>query len=277
MIKKKMENWSFDAKFDSLKYNDIRTKVEKFKEKNIINENLESYSQLSDMLCNDSRKNVKTLGLSIRKQIDGYIKERSRVKKLYDFDKSYGYKIVAGVDEVGRGPLAGPIVSASVILDSDDEFILYINDSKKLSKHLREELSEKIKAKAIAYNIEEIANKEIDEKGIGFCNHEVFRRAVNGLKIKPEIVLSDGYLIKDFNIENKAVIKGDTKSASIACASILAKVYRDKIMENYAKEYSYYGFENNVGYGTKEHLAGIIDHGICSIHRKTFLTNILNK
>lgn len=165
---------------------------------------------------------------------------------MYDFDKSFGnYNVIAGVDEVGRGPLAGPIVSCAVILDLnvlDDALILELNDSKKLSEKKREELSIVIKEKALAYKVAYRTSKEIDDKGIGVCNNEIFLEACNSLKIKPELVLSDGYAVKGLEIDNKAVIKGDTKSASIAAASIVAKVYRDNLMKEYAEKYPCYGF-----------------------------------
>ena len=191
------------------------------KELDVNRDNKAQIKELADLLKEDKRKNVSSLGNRLEKNLKNLIKEEERVKNMYLFDKSFGdYKYVAGVDEVGRGPLAGPIVSAAVILDSSDldDMILYINDSKKLSEHKREELSEIIKEKALSYSISMCDSKEIDEKGIGYCNNHVFIKACEGLSIKPDLVLSDGYLIKNFNGENKHVIKGDTKSACIACA-----------------------------------------------------------
>ena len=231
------------------------------------------------ILLNDSRKNVIGLGSKLGKSIEKYIKEQKRVESMYKFDKAFLEKgFIAGVDEVGRGPLAGPIVACAVILDLNDldDIILDINDSKLLSRQKREELDKIIRKKAISFCIAEINNKIIDEKGIGYANNKIFIDACNGLSKKPDLVLSDGYLIKNFNIDNKHIIKGDRKSASIACASILAKVYRDNIMRNYHKKYPNYDFENNVGYGTKNHLDGIKNHGITPIHRKSFLKNIIN-
>ena len=216
------------------------------KELDVNRDNKAQIKELADLLKEDKRKNVSSLGNRLEKNLNNLIKEEERVKNMYLFDKSFGdYKYVAGVDEVGRGPLAGPIVSAAVILDSSnlDDIILYINDSKKLSEHKREELSEIIKEKALSYSISMCDSKEIDEKGIGYCNNHVFIKACEGLNIKPDLVLSDGYLIKNFNEENKHVIKGDTKSACIACASIIAKVYRDNIMKEYHKKYPQYDFE----------------------------------
>ncbi|SLK17309.1 Putative Ribonuclease HII [Clostridium chauvoei JF4335] len=198
---------------------------------------------------------------------------------MYSFDRSFGeYKYVAGVDEVGRGPLAGPIVAAAVILDLnalDEDIILELNDSKKISKKKREELSEVIKKKALAYSIKEASNKEIDDKGIAYCNNKVFLDACTSMYIKPDLVLSDGYLVKNIQIDNKSVIKGDTKSACIAAASIIAKVYRDNLMKEYSFKYPNYGFEENSGYGTEKHVEYLKKVGSCDIHRLSFLKNIL--
>jgi ribonuclease HII len=120
-----------------------------------------------------------------------------------------------------------------------------------------------------------LSNKIIDERGIGFCNQEVFRKACYGLKFKPELVLSDGYPIKNFNINNKDIVKGDSKSASIACASIVAKVFRDSIMKEYGEKFPEYGFDHNSGYGTEEHINAIKKYGVTEIHRLSFLKNII--
>lgn len=242
-------------------------------------DSIKTLKLMEKILLNDSRKNVIGLGSKLGKSIEKYIKEQKRVESMYKFDKAFLEKgFIAGVDEVGRGPLAGPIVACAVILDLNDldDIILDINDSKLLSRQKREELDKIIRKKAISFCIAEINNKIIDEKGIGYANNKIFIDACNGLSKKPDLVLSDGYLIKNFNIDNKHIIKGDRKSASIACASILAKVYRDNIMRNYHKKYPNYDFENNVGYGTKNHLDGIKNHGITPIHRKSFLKNIIN-
>ncbi|MBE6070976.1 MAG: ribonuclease HII [Clostridium butyricum] len=232
-----------------------------------------------DLLSKDKRKNVISLSIKLKKELDSYLNEIIRVKEMYSFDKSFGdYKYVAGVDEVGRGPLAGPIVACAVILDLnviDDDLILYLNDSKKIKESMRSKLAEIIKEKAIAYSISISSNKEIDERGIAFSNNKVFLESCSSLKITPEIVLSDGYLVRGINILNKSVIKGDTKSASIAAASIVAKDYRDTLMKEYSKEYSMYDFEHNVGYGTSKHVEALKKYGMCDIHRKSFLTKLL--
>lgn len=235
--------------------------------------------KLIEVLSNDPRKNVNTLASRLLKEKSKIEDEITRVKKMYEFDKSFGdYKFVAGVDEVGRGPLAGPIVSCAVILDLnalEDDIILWINDSKKLNEKKREELSEIIKERALAYHVSMCTSEEIDKRGIGICNNHVFLDACNNLNIRPELVLSDGYTVKGIDIPNKSVIKGDTKSACIAAASIVAKVYRDNLMKEYGEKYPYYAFEENAGYGTTKHIEGIKKYGPCKIHRMSFLKNII--
>lgn len=232
------------------------------------------------VLKKDNRKNVQSLGDKTLRSIDKQKNELLRVTNMYNFDKSFGdFKFIAGVDEVGRGPLAGPIVSAAVILDQDTinskDIILGINDSKKLSSKVREELASIIKEKALAYSISALDHNMIDTNGIAWCNNEVFKIAIKGLKVTPDLVLSDGYPIKNFNINNVHVIKGDTKSASIACASIIAKVYRDKLMKELGNKYINYNFAGNAGYGTEEHIRAIKEYGPCKIHRMSFLKNII--
>lgn len=267
--------------FSNMNFNKIKNYVDVLKEQYC------NYSLRFDKLCDvgetlkkDNRKNVQSLGNKIVTFLKARNKEINRVKGMYEFDKKYlnkGY--IAGVDEVGRGPLAGPIVAASVVLDleslEDKNLILGIKDSKKLPQKTREELSELIKSKAVSYNISQIDNYDIDDKGIAWCNNMVFKIAVSELKIKPDFVICDGYPIKNFDIKNDYLIKGDEKSASIACASIIAKVYRDNLMKEYAKTYPYYGFDANAGYGTKEHIEAIKEYGPCDIHRMCFLNNII--
>ncbi|MEG1481028.1 ribonuclease HII [Clostridium sp.] len=264
-----------DMDLSNMSYKAIKEEFDMIK----LDVNDDNILNLSEILLNDKRKNVQSLGSRIIKEKKKLEDEIIRVKTMYDFDRSFSNgRLLAGVDEVGRGPLAGPIVSASVILDLeclDEGMILYLNDSKKLSEKKREELSDIIKDKAISYCISECSNDEIDEKGIGFCNNEVFLKAIGGLKEVPSIVLSDGYKVRGIDIENKWVIKGDTKSAAIAAASIIAKVYRDNLMKEIAKKYPEYGFESNVGYGAKKHIDAIKEHGATEIHRMSFLSNIL--
>ncbi|HOM78052.1 MAG TPA: ribonuclease HII [bacterium] len=232
------------------------------------------------------------------------------MSNLIMFEKSLwekGIDLIAGVDEAGRGPLAGPIVIASVILNKNDLSLLgketlvqneklkgkrspfgtsrnndpssdehlrtynLINDSKKLTKKRRELLYDFIVSKAICYSIVEISVEDIDLKGIGWANSEGFSRAIETLQINPEFVLSDHFSIMRLSREKQENIqKGDTLSISIAAASILAKVYRDRIMQEEAKKFPEYGFEKHKGYGTKAHIEAICRNGICKIHRKSF-------
>ena len=191
----------------SLKYKEIKDLVDKIDfSKEIHNEKV---INLAEELLKDSRKNVNSLGNKIINSREKILKEIKRVKKMYEFDKAFkGYNLVAGVDEVGRGPLAGPIVACAVILDEnvlEDDMILGLNDSKKVPAKKREELAKIIKEKAIAYYIAVSSNEEIDEKGIAYANNKVFLEACTSLKCKPDLVLSDGYLVKNLNIDNKYV------------------------------------------------------------------------
>lgn len=185
-----------------------------------------------------------------------------------------GKRYIAGVDEVGRGPLAGPVVCASVIMPIDSEHLIVgVDDSKKLSAKKREELAEKIKATAIAYKIVEIDEKTIDEINILQATRLGMKRAIEELSVAPDTVLTDGNMTLDIAFPQKSIIHGDALSYSIGCASIIAKVHRDALMDEYAKTYPYYAFEKNKGYGTAEHIRGIKEQGICPIHRKTFTKN----
>lgn len=184
-----------------------------------------------------------------------------------------GCSLVAGVDEVGRGPLAGPVVCAAVIMPLDD-IIDGVDDSKKLSAKKREYLAKIIKEKAVAYSIAEISPEEIDEINILQAVKKCMVNAVEGLSVKPDVTLVDGNNTS-LPINAEYIIKGDSKSYSIGCASIIAKVYRDNLMTDYAQIYSEYGFEKHKGYGTKFHIEKIKEIGACKLHRKTFIKNFL--
>lgn len=242
--------------------------------------NYKESKKIISEFSSDSRKAINALADRLKKAEIKYNDEIIRVKKLYEFDKAFGCKYVLGVDEVGRGPLAGPIVACGVILDLnvlDDELILGLNDSKKINEKNREIIAQKIREKALAYYIATSSDEEIDEKGIAYANNKVFLECSNNIKIRPEIVLSDGYKVKGITMRNESVIKGDTKSACIAAASIVAKVYRDNLMKEYAKKYPEYGFDENAGYGTQKHINAIKENGTTPIHRKCFLKNILGE
>lgn len=184
------------------------------------------------------------------------------------FDK--GYRLICGVDEAGRGPLAGPVCAAAVILPPHED-IPGLNDSKKLTDKKRRELFPIIQEKALAYAIAFADHDEIDQINILQATYLAMERAINALNIKPDLALIDGNRAKDFGIPVQTVIHGDSLSASIAAASILAKVTRDDLMVNMAMKYPQYGFEIHKGYGTKAHYAAISAFGASPIHRKTFL------
>lgn len=180
-----------------------------------------------------------------------------------------GCKYICGVDEVGRGPLAGPVVCAAVIMPLDD-IIDGVDDSKKVPQKKREKIAELIREKAIACNICRVEPEIIDEINILEATKLCMKTAVEGLRIKPDFVLTDGNMTLDIAIPQESVVKGDALSYSIGAASIAAKVYRDKIMDEYAEIYPQYAFEKNKGYGTADHIKGIKEAGLCAIHRRSF-------
>ena len=187
-----------------------------------------------------------------------------------------GITAICGVDEAGRGPLAGPVCAAAVILPDHLE-IPGLNDSKKLSDKKRRELFPIIKEQAIAYGIAFASEKEIDELNILQATFLAMQRAIDQLEGKAQFALIDGNREKDFGIPVMTVVKGDSRSANIAAASVLAKVTRDAYMEELAKEYPQYGFEIHKGYGTKAHYAALTEHGACPAHRTTFLKKFYEK
>ncbi len=192
---------------------------------------------------------------------------------LFSFDKQFyqmGFSIFAGVDEAGRGPWAGPVVAAAVILP-ENVTLTNLDDSKKVIPKKREELFEKINDCALSVGVCSAGNEEIDKLNIYNASVLAMKRAILSLSVKPEIVLVDGIIkIPELDIKQLAFVGGDGKSASIAAASIIAKVTRDRIMREFAKEYPQYGFENHMGYGTKEHQEALSRFGPCPIHRKSF-------
>ena len=202
------------------------------------------------------------------------------MKKVWNADEKLQYErallakglqYIAGVDEVGRGPLAGPVVCAAVIMPLDEASIIVgVDDSKKLSAKKRETLAEEIKKKALAYTIVEVSEKEIDEINILEATKLGMKRALETLEIQPQTVLTDGNMTLDITYPQRSVIGGDALSYSIGAASIIAKVYRDKMMDEYAKEYPEYAFDSNKGYGTAAHIQAIKEYGLCPIHRRTF-------
>ncbi|HLD51233.1 ribonuclease HII [candidate division WWE3 bacterium RIFOXYC1_FULL_40_10] len=205
------------------------------------------------------------------------------MKQLLDFETqlfNQGKKFIAGVDEVGRGPLAGPLVVAAVVLNLESiltnndvlsENYSKINDSKKLPEKMRINLDSFIRTNAIEFSIVEIGVEEIDRTGIGKCNLLGFKRAISRLKIALDHVLTDSFIVPSFAPEKQTnIVRGDTKSISIAAASIVAKVYRDQIMKTHDSTYPEYGFAKHKGYGTKQHIEAITRNGPCELHRKSF-------
>ncbi|MBQ9487307.1 MAG: ribonuclease HII [Selenomonadaceae bacterium] len=198
--------------------------------------------------------------------------DRLRVKELYKFENellSKGYNLIAGTDEAGRGSLVGPVVVAAVILPPNFYFAK-LNDSKKISAKVREKLFDEIKAAAISYACVEVGIEEIDTLNIYQATIQGMLRAVSALTIQPEFVLTDAMKVDFGTIPTQAIIHGDALSASIAAASIIAKVTRDRLADEWSKLYPKYGFEKNRGYGTKLHLDAIKNFGPTQIHRKTF-------
>lgn len=201
--------------------------------------------------------------------------ERERLKNMRIYEDKYSdYEFICGVDEVGRGPLAGPVFTAAVILPKDCE-ILYLNDSKKLSEKKREELFLEISEKAIAIGIGSCTPEEIDEYNIKQATRRAMLQAVQNLDVTPGLVLVDAETITGLDIRQIPIIKGDAKSVSIAAASIVAKVTRDHLMEEYDRIYPEYGFASNKGYGSAAHMQAIREFGPCPIHRRSFIKNIL--
>lgn len=225
-------------------------------------------TELIEAIKSDSRKGVTNL-IKIYEKAQ---KEIERVRQLYSYEracKDKGYTLIAGVDEVGRGPLAGPVVIASVILP-EEFFIEKINDSKKLSEATREKIYNIILENAISINRAIIDEKTIDRINIYQAAMNGMYEAIYGLDVKPDAVLIDAMPLDSLDIYHEAIIKGDSKSASIAAASIVAKVERDRMMNEYDKIYPQYGFAKNKGYGTGEHLEALRKYGPCPIHRKSF-------
>ena len=204
--------------------------------------------------------------------------ERLRAMKEYEYSfLSKGNVVIAGVDEAGRGPLAGPVVAAAAILNVDDDFI-YLNDSEKVTPKRRDILYNDIMNRTI-YGIGIVSAEEIDEMNILQATYKAMRMAIDKLSKRPEVLLNDAVFIPgiDESIHQEKIIKGDAKSVSIAAASILAKVTRDRYMEELGEKYPEYGFEKHKGYGTKAHIEAIKKYGITPEHRKTFLKNIIGE
>lgn len=232
-----------------------------------------------DKLCSkyeeDSRSGVKNLVRQWRKKQELLKAERQRLEIMRTYEHKYAeYGLICGIDEAGRGPLAGPVVAGAVILPADCE-ILYLNDSKKLSPKKREALYDEIMEKAVSAEVGMIGPARIDEINILQATYEAMRQAVSRLKIVPDILLNDAVTIPGLGIPQVPIIKGDAKSVSIAAASIIAKVTRDRLMMQYDKILPEYGFAHHKGYGSKEHIEAIRKLGPSPIHRRSFIKNFV--
>lgn len=224
-------------------------------------------SGLSDMNKREEEK--------LRRQKEKLEQEIARTQAMSVYEKEYQeYSHICGIDEVGRGPLAGPVVAGAVILPKDDP-ILYLNDSKKLTEKKREMLYDEIMERAVAVGIGMVGPARIDEINILQATYEAMRIAVSNLKVKPDLLLNDAVTIPEIDIPQVPIIKGDAKSISIAAASIVAKVTRDRLMKEYDQVIPGYDFASNKGYGTKAHIAGLKEIGPSPIHRMTFIKKFI--
>lgn len=245
----------------------IKEKLKQFEDRDLV-QFLEQYGQ-------DERSGVVALCNQAVKRMAAYEKELERMEVMMTYEHQYeSYTAICGIDEVGRGPLAGPVVAGAVILPKDCD-ILYLNDSKKLSAKMRDKLYDEIMEKAVAVGIGYASEKRIDEINILNATYEAMRQAIEKCGVKPDILLNDAVTIPGVDIKQVPIIKGDAKSASIAAASIVAKVTRDRLMEQMDETYPGYGFASNKGYGSAEHIAALKTIGPCKIHRRTFIGNFV--
>ena len=232
-------------------------------------------AQFIEAYGSDERGGVIKLVDSAKKRLDKYERELIRTEGLKKYEREYAsYTHICGIDEVGRGPLAGPVVACAVILPKDCD-ILYLNDSKQLTPKKREALYDEIMAKAVAVGVGMANEKVIDEINVLNADYEAMKQAISKLQVKPQLLLNDAVNIPGVDIEQVGIIKGDTLSASIAAASIIAKVTRDRLMVEYDSLYPGYGFAKNMGYGTAEHIDALKKIGPCAIHRRTFIKNFV--
>ena len=221
----------------------------------------------------DVRPGVKALVEKALKRQAAYEKELSRTEKMKEYEKKYAsFSYICGIDEVGRGPLAGPVVAGAVILPKDCD-ILYLNDSKQLSEKKREELYAVIMERAVAVGIGYSTPERIDEINILQATYEAMREAISKLSVVPDLLLNDAVTIPQISIKQVPIIKGDARSISIGAASIVAKVTRDRLMVQYDEVYPAYGFASNKGYGAQAHVDALKKYGPCPIHRKSFITH----
>lgn len=240
---------------------------------------IEQLPELMEAYRDDARAGVQSLIVTAGKRMEALRKEKERTEKLKVYEKQYAaYGYICGIDEVGRGPLAGPVVAGAVVLPENSS-ILYLNDSKQLSEKKREELYEVILREAVATGVGYASPERIDEINILQATYEAMREAVSKLSVKPSVLLNDAVTIPgiDAEIRQVPIIKGDAKSVSIAAASILAKVTRDRLMVEYDAVFPEYGFASNKGYGAAAHIEALKKYGPCPIHRRTFIKHFVGK
>lgn len=238
---------------------------------------LNEKKKLIELLECDSRTGVINIIKRLQSEIEAFDREMERLREIKRFERLYndkGAKYIAGIDEVGRGPLAGPVYASAVIFPIDC-LIEGVNDSKKLSHNQRENLYDSIRDSALCHATGWCDEKTIDEVNILNATYMAMRQAIDKLSIKPQVLLIDAVRIPGVNIFQVPIVKGDTLSFSIAAASIIAKVQRDRVMDELHNEYPVYNFASNKGYGSKEHIDAIKEHGPCPIHRKTFIKGIM--
>ena len=225
----------------------------------------------------DTRSGVQALIRRSEKQREALEKETARIYQLQQYERDYEKEgLICGIDEVGRGPLAGPVVTGAVILPKNCE-ILYLNDSKQLSAEKREQLYDVILEHAVAVGIGIVSPQRIDEINILQATYEAMRQAIEKLNPQPAVLLNDAVRIPQVAIQQVPIIKGDAKSVSIAAASIVAKVTRDRMMEQYEEVFPGYGFARNKGYGSKEHIEALQTMGPTSIHRRSFIGHFVKE
>jgi len=236
---------------------------------------LQELPGIMKQFAEDEREGVKKLLVRANKKLEAYQKEVERTENMKQYERKYSdFSYICGIDEVGRGPLAGPVVAAAVILPKDCN-ILYINDSKQLSEEKREALYDEIMQKAVGVGIGVVSHERIDEINILQATYEAMRQAVGKLPVVPDLLLNDAVTIPQLPMKQVPIIKGDAKSISIAAASIVAKVTRDRMMVELDRFYPEYGFAGNKGYGSAKHIEALKHIGPCSIHRRSFIKNFL--
>ena len=233
------------------------------------------WEELYRLYQDDPRSGVQKLLERYRKKDEALEKEKLRMDEMLRYERKYSHVgYLCGIDEAGRGPLAGPVVAGAVILPPEKK-ILYLNDSKKLSPAKREELYDVIMKEALAVGVGIAGPARIDEINILQATYEAMRQALGKLSVKPQLLLNDAVTIPGGDTPQVPIIKGDAKSASIAAASIIAKVTRDRLMQDYDKALPEYGFASNKGYGSAEHIAALKKYGPSPIHRKSFITHFI--